>query len=168
MFKEYWPGIILILIGAILLLHQMDLISFSKADIFTYGFILLGIMLIIKGSGDSQRRGVLGGTFFLSLGILWTLMRNNILVQDDHFGFAALFFALALANIIYYMVATHKGSNLIWGLVFIIVGGLILLRYLEYYYYWDIYDEIIIYWPLALILLGILLILKGYKKPAKV
>ena len=168
MLRQKWPGIVLILLGIILLIHQLDIVDFSRADIFSYGFIILGILLLIKGAGNKERKGILGGAFFLSLGVFWSLMRNGILVQDDHFGFATLFFALAVANFVYFIVGKNKGANFIWGIVFALVGGIILLRYYHCYYYWDIYDEIIMYWPLILILIGVMLIIRGYKKPAKV
>ena len=66
---RYLPGILLILAGIILFLNEIDLLSLSKSDIFTYGFIIIGILLLTKGYNRSDKKGILGGTFFLSYGI---------------------------------------------------------------------------------------------------
>lgn len=166
MSTRYLPGILLILAGIILFLNEIDLLSLSKSDIFTYGFIVIGILLLVKGYGRSDKKGILAGTFFLSYGIVLTLMHNAILVRDDEFGLATLFLCIALGNLVYFIFLKGQGNNLIWGAIFALIGAGFLLSYLEYFPTWYIQYLAETYWPLVLIAIGLLLVFKGYRKTA--
>jgi hypothetical protein len=160
--KQYWPAIILISIGALLLLYQTDLIDFSTADVISYGFVLIGIVLLVNGLNRSDRKGLLGGVFFTVFGTTMILMREYILPRNDEFGFAAFFLSLALGNIAYLPFKTDKTTNIIWGVIFGAIGGILLWVYFGYYPSWYIYEQMAIYWPLILIVLGLVMIVKAY------
>ncbi len=162
--KQYWPAIILITIGSILLLHQMDLLDFSKADFISYGFLLIGIILLVNGLSRTNKKGLLGGVFFSSFGLSMVLMRERFFPRDDEFGFAAFFLALALANFVYMPFGKDKTNNLTWGIIFGVIGGFLLWTYFGYYPTWYIYDMIETYWPLILIVVGVSMIIKAYTK----
>ena len=91
--KQYWPAIILISVGALLLLYQTDLIDFSIADVISYGFVLIGILFLINSFNRSDKKGLLGGVFFTVFGTTMILMREYTLPRDDEFGFAAFYFS---------------------------------------------------------------------------
>jgi len=159
--KKYpWSAFILIGLGIYLLLDQLNLIHLSGRDLLTYGFILLGIILFFNGVSRPDKKGVLGGTFFLAFGLILTLMRSQVLVRDDTFGFATFFLSLALGNLMYFVFKPERWINFTWGLIFGAVGGLLLLAYYNYYPDWYIYDQLDKYWPLALIAIGVT-ILRG-------
>jgi hypothetical protein len=164
MFKQYWPAIVLITVGVILLLNSTDLIDFSAGDLLTYGFILIGILLLLSGLGREDKKGVLGGAFFLTYGIVLTLMRTGALYRDDDLGFGSFFLALAVGNLIYYAFKSERTSNLAWGIIFAFIGGSFLLSFYGYISHWYLVDQIERYWPLALVLAGILLIYKGFRR----
>ncbi len=160
--KQYWTAISLITIGVLLLLYQMDLLDFSKSDIISYGFVILGVFLLVKSLSRPDKKGILGGVFFTGFGVAMVLMREHILPRSDEFGFAALFIALALANFIYLIFRTDKTTNLIWGIIFGVAGGLFLCVYLGYYPSWYVYDQVETYWPVILIIIGIGIVVKAY------
>jgi len=162
--KHLIPAYILIFAGIILLLDQMDLIYLTKADIFSYGFIALGIIFIFKGFNNTEKKGLLGGVFFISYGIILTSMRSGFFVRDDEFGIATFFLSLALANFVYFLFRLERWSNFTWGIIFGTLGGLFLLSYYNYYPTWYVVDRIEQLWPLALILFGAMLILKSWRK----
>jgi hypothetical protein len=162
--KQYWPAIILILVGVLLLLYQVDLIDFSKADIISYGFVILGGFLLINGFNRTDKKGIFGGVFFTSFGISMILMREYLLPRSDEFGFAAFFLALALANFVYLPFRKEKSTNLIWGIIFAAIGSLLLWAYFGYYPSWYVYEQIETYWPVILILIGGGIIYKAYRK----
>jgi len=160
--KQYWPAIILIIIGVLLILYQTDLFSISSANLISYGFVLIGAVFLIKSLNRTDRKGILGGVFFISFGIVMILMREHTLPRNDEFGFAAFFLALALGNIAYLPLKKDKSTNIIWGIVFAALGGLLLWAHYGYYPSWYIYDQIAMYWPLILIVVGSAIIIKAY------
>ena len=160
--KQYWPAIMLILIGVLLLLYQTDLLDFSIVDLVSYGFVLIGVTFILKSINRSDRRGILGAVFFTLFGITMILMREHTLPRDDEFGFAAFFIALALGNFAYLPFKKDKSTNLIWGIVFGAVGALLIWVYYGYYPSWYIYEQVWLYWPVILIILGTAMIVRAY------
>ena len=160
--KQYWPAILLILIGVLLILYQTDLLDFSIADVISYGFVLIGVILLANSLKRTDKRGILGGVFFTLFGITMILMREHTLPRDDEFGFAAFFLALALGNFVYLPFKKDKTTNLIWGIVFGALGGLLLWVYYGYYPSWYIYEQIEMYWPVILIVMGASMIIKAY------
>lgn len=160
--KQYWPAILLILIGVLLILYQTDLLDFSIADVISYGFVLIGVILLANSLKRTDKRGILGGVFFTLFGITMILMREHTLPRDDEFGFAAFFLALALGNFVYLLFKKDKTTNLIWGIVFGALGGLLLWVYYGYYPSWYIYEQIEMYWPVILIVVGASMIIKAY------
>jgi len=160
--KQYWPAILLIVIGTLLILYQTDLLDFSMSDMISYGFVLIGIVFFIKCINRSDRRGILGAVFFTLFGIAMILMREYTLPRDDEFGFAAFFVALAAGNFAFLPFKKDKSTNLIWGIVFGVVGGLLLWAHYGYFPSWYIYEQITVYWPLILILIGTAMIVKAY------
>lgn len=166
--RQTWPALLLIAVGIILLLDQMDLVYFSQRDIFTYGFIAIGVVLLINAFGRPDRKGILGGTFFLSYGLILTAMRSNVFLRDDEFGVATFFLALALGNLVYFLFKTERWGNFAWGIVFGLFGGAMLLSYYNYYPSWLIYDQIDRYWPVALIVIGASIVIKGMRRKSNV
>ena len=162
--KQYWPAIILIFLGTVLLLDQMDIIYFSRADLFSYGFIILGVILFGNGLNRVDKKGIFGGVFFISFGVMLTLMRNRILLSDDELALAAFFFSLTLANFVYFLFKTSRYSNLIWGVIFGALGSMFLFSYQGYHSRWYVWYQIERFWPILLILIGVSIILKAYKR----
>jgi len=160
--KHYWPAIMLILVGVLLILYQTDLLDFSTADVISYGFVLIGVILLANSINRTDKRGILGGVFFTLFGITMILMREYTLPRDDEFGFAAFFLALALGNFAYLPFKKDKTTNLIWGIVFGALGGVLLWVYYGYYPSWYIYEQIEMYWPVILIVIGASMIIKAY------
>ena len=138
--KHYWPAIVLILVGAVLLLHQTDLIDFTWADLLSYGSIAIGIILLVNCFNRTDRKGILGGVFFTVFGVSMLLMREYILPRADEFGFAMFFIALALGNFAYLPFKKDKTNNLVFGGIFAVVGILLMWAYFGYYPSWYIWE----------------------------
>jgi hypothetical protein len=166
--KQYWPAIILISIGAILLLYQTDLIDFSFADIISYGFLVIGIFLLVNSISRTDKKGLLGGVFFLVFGTSMIFMREYFLPRDDEIGFAAFFIALAVANFAYLPFKKEKTTNIVWGSVFGAIGALLIWVYYGYYPSWYIYEQLGTYWPVILIVLGGAMIVKALSRKREV
>jgi len=161
--RTEWPAWILIISGILLLLYQLDFIDFDRSDIFSYGFIVLGIIFAFKAINRPDHQGIFGAVFFLSYGLILTLIRYRIFVRDDEFAVATLFLSLALANFVLFMVHRNRWVNFTWGIITGIVGAAILSIHMGYYPQWYVYDLLEEYWPVALILLGLTILLKAFR-----
>lgn len=166
MSRQSWGAILLIGLGVLLLLHQLDLIYLTFRDLFTYGMMVLGAVMLINGFGRESKKGVLSGVFFLSYGLVLTLMKTRVFVRDDEFGFGALFLCLALANLVFFALKNDKWPNLAWTVIFGVLGGSFMMSWYGYFSTWYIYDNIERFWPVALIILGAAIIAKGMKNKA--
>ena len=164
MSKQYWPAIILIAAGVLLFLNGLDLIDMRFADIVSYGFIVGGILWFGNGMGRTDRKGVLAGTFFTAFGAVMVMMREGILRTHDDFGFAMFFYALGLANLVYFLVRSERWYNFGWAAAYAAIGSALLLSHYGYFSRWFIFHTIETYWPLILVAIGILFIIKGYRK----
>jgi hypothetical protein len=162
--KHYWTGILLIFIGLLLLLDEMDIMSLEWFDILFYCFIIIGILKFRTGWNRPGKQGVLGGTFFISFGLMMLLISNRYLVTADAFVFAVFFMSLALANLVYIILGGYRWFNLSWAAIFSLIGGLFLMIYYGYYSAWDLYDIVATFWPVIFILIGLNLVLRGLKK----
>lgn len=164
MAKQSITAIILIAVGALLFLEQLDVLYLSSRDYFIYGAIVGGILWFVNGVNREDKKGVLAGTFFFSFGIVLWLMRNYYFVRDDEFGLATFFLCLALANFVYFIFKRNSTNNAIFGVIFGVLGGGFLLAYLDYYPLWRFYYNIEQYWPVVLIAFGLVLLFKGFRK----
>ena len=164
MAKQSVTAIILIAVGSLLFLEQLDILYLSSKDYFVYGAIIGGILWFINGINREDKKGVLGGSFFFSFGIVMWMMRNYYFVRDDEFGLASFFLCLALANFVYFIFKRNSTNNVIFGVIFAVLGGGFLLSYFHYYPLWRFFDHIESYWPVVLIAFGLVLLFKGLKK----
>lgn len=159
--RDYAGPLILIGLGAYLLLHQFDFVSFRWVDIITYGFILAGFIMILNAFDNPQRKGLLGGVFFLTYGTALSMMRLGVVFPDDNFGWGTLILSIGFANLVYFAFHSERTGNLVWGALFGIAGGIMMLVYLGYISRWDVYDQLEVYWPVALILAGLIILLRS-------
>ncbi|TFG97238.1 MAG: hypothetical protein E4H13_11225 [Calditrichales bacterium] len=162
--KKYIPAILLITAGVLLLLYQMDLFYLSTPDLISYGFVVLGIVFLINSFSNPHKKGVLGGVFFILFGGVMVLMRENMLPRADEFGVGAFFAALALANLAAMLTKREKLGNLAWVIVFGIISGMFFWAYYGYYSTWYVIHQLEIFWPAALIIIGVLMVAKAYAR----
>jgi hypothetical protein len=164
MAKQSITAIILIAVGLLLFLEQIDMLYLSSADYFIYGAIIGGILWFINGVNRIDKKGVLAGSFFFSFGTILLLMKNYYFIPSDEFGFAAFFLCLALANFVFVLFKRNSTNNILFGIIFGILGGGLLMSHLDYYPYWRFFDHVEQYWPVVLILFGFALLYKGLRK----
>jgi hypothetical protein len=161
--KHYWPGVLLIVVGILLLMDEMNLLSLNWYDILFYGFMLIGLVKLNRGWGRADKKGIMGGTFFFAFGLLMVLISHHYLPSTDEFVFAVFFLCLALANLVLLLVRRDRWSHLIWVVIFGGIGGLFLGTYCDYYSRWYLYDMFSTYWPVVIILCGAFLLWRGLK-----
>jgi len=155
----------LIFIGTALLLYQFDVIEFSRSEVIITVSFLLGLIWMKKAMVHPERRGFLGGTFWILLGILVLLMQNFILPTNDVFAFGMIFLILAVANLIaHFTTIQNTNGNLASALVFTAIGSLLLAMYYNYLSGWRLVDLVSVYWPLLLVGGGAYMIIEAFRR----
>ena len=157
----------LIVLGALLLLHQFDIVWMSKANLMIAAFLFLGAILLVRGYDHPQKRGILGGSFFLLLGLMFLFMRLNVLPTEDMLGAGLIFIALGLANLIFFFITRTRVANVNWAIIFLFIGAPFLIVHYNYMPDWELIDYFRTYWPVLLILIGALLLIESFVKRAK-
>ncbi len=120
--------------------------------------------MVLNAFDKPEKKGILGGVFFMSYGITLSLMRYRVIYPDDYFGYGTFFLALALANLVYFFFRTDRILNLTWAIIFAAVGGIFMSMYFDVFQPWYIEDQVRTYWPVILILLGLGVILNAFRK----
>lgn len=157
---------LLILIGVVLLFNQLDFIRFSRGNFLIIACFFLGVVLLNKGFNSSERKGILGGSFFILEGSALLLMQMGYLPKLDSVGWGILFINIGLANIIYYLFKQTHFSNLTIGLIFVLLGIPFVAAAYDLIRVWMIADILSVYWPVILILIGAGLLIEGMVKKA--
>ncbi len=154
---------ILILLGVMLLLDQLDILYFNRLTITLLILFALGVLYLRKGLLHPKRKGILGGSFFLLAAISLLLMWAGLFPISDPVGFGLLFIDLGLANIIFYFVANKRMINIVMGIVFILIG----LPAFEAYPGWQLEHFYSTYWPVVLILIGLGILFEGFNQRSR-
>ena len=153
-------GLILVLAGGLLLVHQLGWVDLSGQNFIAILSIIIGIAFFRKALQRSDRQGVLGGTFF-------TLFGFAILFLDVSTGpftrallVGIIFVCLAAANLAYFIAAGwQRNLNLFMFFFFGAIGASVLLVYYNVFDVWQFEELVSTYWPVTLIVLGFMILI---------
>jgi len=151
----------LIIAGFALILMQLGIVMPSRSTIVILISAFIGVMFFLRGLRHEKHKGILGGTFFLLLAITLLFMRIGVFPSDDQLGVALIILDLAAANFIYYLFQREYISNIISGFVFLVVGAIVFIDYYNVLPLWLTVDLIQTYWPVILIVIGLILLSKA-------
>lgn len=157
----------LIILGSVLLLNQLDVFYATRVNILIIGSLFLGALLFKKGLYHPDHKGILGGSFFILLAATLILMRFSFFPIRDSVGVGIILVNLGISNIIYFFFSRSYYSNLITGFIFIIIGAPFLVMYYYYVPGWVIRDLFFTYWPVILIMIGSGLLIEAFFKKSK-
>ncbi|HDP99480.1 MAG TPA: hypothetical protein ENN22_09910 [bacterium] len=164
------PGILLILIGALLLVYKVVPELLNWRQVYPLILIIVGFSMLFHrwGCSDRDSGGVFPGTVLLLLGVLF-LLRNYHLV--DHYYVSNIWpILLVIIGIGFVALFIAKPSD--WG---VLIPGAILMflgvvSWLKIYYFisWEFWTFVGDYWPVLLIIFGLSLIASSLKKSAQI
>ncbi len=162
--RQYTLAWSLILIGALLLLNQTGLFNLTRTNMVILISLLIGGLLINKGVGHPKNSGILGGTFFILFGLIILSMQIGFLPVNERVGYGLIFISLAVANFVYFIVSNRAMSNLVFAIIFLVIGSPFLIVYYDLMPVWRISELFSTYWPLILILIGGAIIIDGFRR----
>ena len=123
--KQQKTGLLLIIIGGLILLNQFQIFDLSAKNIVAVTSLLLGMLLLKKSLTSPERKGLLGGSFFLIWGIMLLFFNFNSEMGRTLF-FGQLFLSLGLANLIYFLFSgVTRATNFFVFVLFAAIGGTI-------------------------------------------
>ena len=154
----------LIFIGSLILFHQLNFFNLNTANIVALIFTIGGIVFFIRGWNHPEYKGIFSGTFFTILGLSLFLMRLNYFPINDVFALGIIFIDLGIANLVYFIIKKARLSNLVFAIIFILIGSPLIAYQYYYISMWEIRDIFSTYWPLLIILVGVGLLGEGLLK----
>jgi len=155
-----WFGILLVVIGVIMILDHFNVFSIDFATIFWPLLMLVGIVVVSKGFGDNHRGKIFWGSVLFLYSLFFFIRSIDYFDVPGRLIFPASFIIFAVAFFMMYL-----GNTRDWPLILpaAILGGMGIIFILTEYgtlCWWDTWDLIADYWPVLLIAVGLVLILK--------
>ena len=166
--RSFFPGVVLIIIGALILIHKLDIYHLYWRDIYPIVFVALGVWFFIGVFAKKQKGLAFPGTLFLLLGLFF-LLRNNYfhysLYMDEFWPIFLLIFGFAF--IVQFFFNPKDWGLLIPGGIFLFLGFGFFARTMHWYIPFEFEYYIGKYWPVVLILVGIAIIVSSLRKKKK-
>lgn len=153
-------GIIFIAIGAGLLLRQLHIVPFTFGTIFFGGVTVGGALLVVRCYLNNVRRGIFFGSLCFYGGMLFFLSECEYISHQPSVIIPALLVGLGLSFLSLFIFNPRDIHLLIPVLVFAGFGATFALTELGYWYYEDVWNITSQYWPLLLILFGLLIVFR--------
>ena len=147
-------GIALVAVGSALFLHRLGVIPFGWHLVFWGIIALAGAAKIYGGFADRRGAAVFWGTLLFAFGAFEVLDVLNFYTLSDAYIGAAILLSLGTAFLLRYLVNPKGWHVMVPAVIFLALGGLMLLADLGYLYRWDVEEFVRTYWPAALIIFG--------------
>lgn len=162
--KSYTPGVVLIATGFFLLLWQLGVLEVSVRELTPILLIALGCWFFYSAAAKKDRGAVFPGTIFLVLGLFFAVRNYGLFAFRVHFYdfseyWPVFLIAFGLGFLVMFFVKPEDWGVLIPGSVLLFFGLVFLMRTVNYFYWRDV----IRFWPLILIVIGISIIVSGLK-----
>ena len=161
------PGILLVLVGAVLLLAKLDLVDLYWEDVYPVILLGLGIMFFSFVFIRKDLNASFWGSTFLLLGVFFFLRNYNIIPYffwDEIWP--VIFLAVGIGFFVLYAFKPKDWGVLIPGAVLLFIGLISLANTMEMY--WRTRDLIEDFWPLILIIIGGGLVLSALLKKKQI
>jgi uncharacterized membrane protein HdeD (DUF308 family) len=158
------PGIILIAIGGVILVYNLDIIDLGWRTLVGTVMLLIGISIFIGAFKSSDRSPVFPGTYLSLTGLFFITMDLNLINDDLGDMWPMFIIILGIAFLVTFAFKPRELSPLINAIIFTSLGIIFLLSQagiLEWHDVWHYFGQ---YWPVILILIGLSLLLKSIRK----
>jgi hypothetical protein len=156
-------GIFLIALGSVLLLDRFEIIYFGWGRIFWMFLGIWGAVLAVQGFSMKRRGRTFWGSLLFFFGIFFSLDAWDLIWLTDELGFGGMSLALGLAFVMLYVFEPRNVGVLAPAVLFVGFGAAMILVEYNYLDWWEVRRAIRDYWPVALILWGVAILLK--RKP---
>ncbi|MBI3765685.1 MAG: hypothetical protein HY277_04180, partial [Ignavibacteriales bacterium] len=160
-FRVSWFGIALIVMGGALLLDRLHIIDVEFSTIFWSLIMVLGLITAAQGFSQSRRGKVFWGTVWFLFGLFFFLRSLDSIEIHRHMFVPATLLIVGAGFLMMFIQNVRDWYYLIPATILCGIGGLFILADYGYLYRWEVWEAVHLYWPIALILVGIGIILRG-------
>jgi hypothetical protein len=156
-------GVILLLVGIALLLERLEILAFGWGRILWTAITLLGAGVVIRAFLENSRGKVFWGTVLFLFGLLFLLRSFRLVENQGELFLPAALTILGLAFFMLFVADPRDWHLLIPSAVLLAFGGTFMLTEVGYFHRWEVWETVGRWWPLVLILVGILLLVRRRK-----
>ncbi len=156
-------GIALVIVGVLLLLGRFHLIHIAFWSLFWPIMMVLALIGVARGFSQNRRGKIFWNTVWFLYGLFFFLRASDYFDVQTHLIFPATFLIVGIAFFMAYLAKMSDWFFLIPAIISGGVGTLFLLADLDYLSYWEVTDSLRTYWPVILILFGLLFLFR--RKP---
>jgi len=155
-------GIALITIGLLIVVHNLGIDIFSWSFIRSIGFLVIGLLLLIKGFEKTARRNLYVGSWFSIIGTYFLLGEFHFYSLSPGLSLTIFTLTFGFSFCILFFFKNKDWGYLLYGNLLLLIGILFLLEYLQLLPPFYFEDTVDLYWPLILIVVGFIVILRGF------
>jgi hypothetical protein len=156
-----WFGVGLIVVGVAMMLDRFNILSFGWWAVIWSLIAVSGIMKAVHGFSNKRSGRVFWGTFLFLLGTYGLLRDIDVIELRSYWWLPAMILIVGFSLMMMYMSTPKEWHLLIPALVLLGTGAAMVLTEFGYFYRYDVVEAIRRYWPAALILFGLSLVLRG-------
>lgn len=155
-----WFGILLVVVGIIMLLDHLNVFDMKYSLIFWPLMMLVGIVLVSRGFTGIHRGKIFWGSALFLYSLFFFIRSIDYFDIHGRLIFPASFLIFGIAFFMMYLGNVKDWPLIIPAAILGGIGTIFILTEYGYIYRWDVWEAIADYWPVLLIVIGILLIFR--------
>ncbi len=155
-----WFGIILIIIGVALLIHRFGVYHIEFSYILWSVVMIYGAVAVVRGFSGSQTGRVFFGTVLFLYGLYFLLRTTEYVELRGHMFIPATFIITGFAFIMMFLNNPREWTFLVPAAILVGFGAIYILSDTGFLSPWDVRENVRLYWPVALILIGVAILFR--------
>jgi hypothetical protein len=157
-------GILLIALGVVLLLDRLDIIYFGWGKIFWTFLGIWGAVLAVQGFQLKRRGRIFWGSLVFFVSLFFSLDQWGMFWWSDELWVGGMSLALGMAFLMLFVFEPGNVGVIVPALLFGGFGAAMILVDYNYLDWWEVRHYLMNYWPLLLVLWGIVILFKRTPK----
>ena len=153
-------GIIVVTFGVVLLLRQIHLISIDGYSIVLFGVLVYGGAMIIRSYSLNVRQSLYFGSLCFYSALVLLLGKYDVIEQSPYVYVPAFLIVFGLSFVMLFIFNMRDFHLLVPSVIFIGLGVAFMMTEIGYWYVGDVKEAISMYWPVALIVFGGLMLVR--------
>ena len=153
-------GIVLVVVGVALLLRQMNIIHVDGKTLLLFGLVAYGGAMIVRSFLLDIRQSLFLGSVAFYSGIVLVLGKYGVIESGPSVYVPAFLVAFGLSFLMLFIFDFRDFHLLLPAVIFIGLGAAFMLTEIGLLYPSDVKEAIRQYWPVAIILFGVMLLFR--------
>ena len=155
----------LIIVGGLLLLRNLDILTLRFSNFFWPLIMILGLVGVGRGFSSDRRGKIFWSTVVFLYALFFFLRSLDSIEVRGHLFIPASFLIFGLAFLMMYLANVREWPLLIPSLVLLGLGSIFVLDEYGYVDGWEVWYSVRQYWPIAIILFGLGILLRRRSLP---